>query len=126
MIGAKEYAELFETGQHGRLYLVSGRHARGRTFQIFILPEGEEAIQNSDNAPLNKDAVEVYGVVHGQPGWNESYGWLYEGKWETDFIQLAKERYDELSKKKCIAEIQKLQRESTEYERKKKLLDSYQ
>jgi hypothetical protein len=92
MQGAREFAELFETGQHGRLYLVSGGHARGRTFHIYVLPEGQEAMPNgTNNPPLNNDVVEVYGIVSGNPGWTESYGWIYHGKWELDFALLVRE-----------------------------------
>ena len=38
MQGAREYARMFSSGQRGRLYLVSGTHARGRTFHIWVLP----------------------------------------------------------------------------------------
>lgn len=97
MNGAREYAELFETGQYGRLYIVSGSHARGKTFEIYVLPEGEKAISNGAyNAPLNKDAVEVYGAICGTRGWNESYGWKYEGKWQEDFYTLAKNRKERI------------------------------
>lgn len=97
MIGARRYAELFETGQYERLYIVSGSHARGRTFRIFVLPEGEKAISNGpNNAPLNKDAVEVYGVIGGNPGWTEGYGWLHDGKWQSDFIEMVKRREAEI------------------------------
>ena len=89
MKGAREYAGLFETGQYGKLYIVSSEHARGKTFRIFILPEGEAAVLNGNSNPtLNKDAVEVYGVVSGNPGWTESYGWLHAGKWQEDFNKL--------------------------------------
>lgn len=89
MKGADKYAQVFDTQQIERLYLVSSNHARGLTFRIFVLPKGEEVIPNGNgNAPLNKDAVEVYGVVSGQPGWTEEYGWLYEGPWQQDFFDL--------------------------------------
>ena len=88
MKGAREYAKLFNTGQHKKLYLVSSSHARGKTFRIFILPEGKIAKPNHNNAPLNSDAVEVYGVVLGQPGWTEVYGWIHKGPWQEDFYRL--------------------------------------
>ena len=103
MNGAREYAALFESGQHGRLYFVSSYHARGKTFQIFVLPEGVEAIPNAGiNPPLNKDAVCVYGVLDdgGQRGWTESYGWLEEGKWQNDFEALVIARRDEIEERK--------------------------
>ena len=97
MKGAQRYASLFETGQHEKLYLVSGKHARGSTFQVFILQERETAIPNGpNNPPLNKDAVEVYGVISGQPGWTESYGWLHDGKWQADFAKLVSDREEEI------------------------------
>ena len=89
MKGAREYANLFETGQVGRLYLVSGEHARGKTFHIQVLPEGEQAIPNGcNNLCLNTDAIEVYGIIGGQTGWTETYGWLHKGKWQEDFLTL--------------------------------------
>lgn len=97
MQGAREFAGLFSTGQHGRLYFVSGRHARGRTFRIFVLPVGADAVSNGpNNGPLNKNAVEVYGIVSGQPGWTESYGWLHRGRWQEDFNKILEERKAEI------------------------------
>lgn len=96
MKGADKYCTLFkETQQINRLYLVVAEHARGKTFHIFVLPKDEKAIPNgSMNAPLNKDAVEVYGVVAGNPGWTESYGWLHNGSWQDDFKNLVNKRIE--------------------------------
>ena len=97
MNGARQYAELFKTGQYKRLYIVSGSHARGRTFHIFVLPKDEKAISSGpNNPPLNKNAIEVYGVIGGHPGWTEGYGWLHDGKWQGDFIQMVKQRKNEI------------------------------
>jgi hypothetical protein len=97
MKGAREYSNLFKTGQYGKLYLVCGDHARGKTFRIFVLKEGIEAIPNGYcNAPLNEDTVEVYGVVSGNPGWTESYGWLHEGPWQDDFIKMVNTEKDRI------------------------------
>jgi len=126
MKGARGYAEYFNTGQYGRLYIVSGSHARGKTFRIQVLPEGEVAKGNGENnLCLNKDAVLVYGVIGDQPGWTEYYGWLYKGKWIQDFEK-------ELEKKKRMreeiaADIKNKIKEK-EIERKlreKKLLEDY-
>jgi hypothetical protein len=93
MQGAREYAEVFETGQYGCLYIVSGEHARGKTFHIQILPVGVVAERNGpNNTYLNNDAVEVYGIISGQPGWTEIYGWKHKGPWQADFEQLAQSR----------------------------------
>jgi len=117
MIGAREYAELFKTGEYGRLYIVSSSHARGRTFTIQILPEGEKAILNgSNNQCLNKDAVLVYGVVSGNPGWTETYGWLHQGKWQEDFQKLVDNRKAEIERKeeevKREKKIEEIKRQS--------------
>lgn len=76
MQGAKEYAELLGTGNFEKLSFESGSHARGKTFHVWIL--GNDG----------KRSVEVYGVVGGNPGWTESYGWLHSGKWQDDFEKL--------------------------------------
>ncbi len=78
MKGAKEYAKLFKSGQYGKLHIVSSAHARGSTFHIYIGYKGEMA--------------EVYGIIGGNPGWSESYGWLHKGKWVEDFERLVEVR----------------------------------
>ena len=126
MQGATEYAQLFKTGQYGRLYLSSGTHARGTTFHIYVLPEGEEARWNGDgNGPRNSDAVEVYGIVAGQPGWTESYGWLEKGPWQEDFLALVEARKAELAIQKKESDKNQKEKEFEETMRKKKLLESY-
>jgi hypothetical protein len=89
MKGADEYAALFTTGQYGRLWITSGRHARGATFHIYVLPANVEAKSNGPNNPPSCDNyVEVYGITGGQPGWTETYGWLRDGPWVADFEKL--------------------------------------
>lgn len=126
MNGAREFAELFPTGQYGRLYLVSGSHARGKTFHIYVLPADVTAIPNgSQNRCLNKDAVEVYGITGGQPGWTESYGWLYGGKWQSDFAALVADKKAEIVKleeARAAARQLKIQQEE---QRKLSLLATY-
>jgi len=126
MQGASEYASLFQTGQYGRLYLVSGEHARGKTFRIFVLPEGERAVQNGQHNPLlNRDAVEVYGILGGQPGWTEYYGWIRSGRWQRDFEKLVDDRKTEIVRNAeqfhAAEEARRLANESREAE----LLSSY-
>ena len=108
MKGAREYAPLFKTGRYGNLYIESDSHARGYTFRIFVLPAehvgGERA----------QTAVEVYGITGGNPGWTETYGWLYRGPWEQDFARLlavARARNEEARAKRA---------ESLERERERK------
>lgn len=89
MQGAREYAQLFRTGQYGRLFICSSSHARGREFNMWVLPEGETVPEGS--YPSAK-AVKVYGPVGGQLGWTEWYGWLHKGPWQADFEKLVAER----------------------------------
>lgn len=73
----------FSTQQYGPLYIVRGSHARGATFFIYLLDEDQRldpAIQRRigpNNKPsVLRDDQAVFGVVGGQPGWDEEYGWL--------------------------------------------------
>lgn len=94
MQGAREYAKMFTSQQVGRLYLVSGSHARGLTFHIWVMPT--DAIIKG--MPWScKDAVEVYGVIYGNPGWTEAYGWLYRGPWVEDFAKLVAAKNSEIA-----------------------------
>ena len=122
MQGAFEYANLFKTGQYGRLYLVSGGHARGRTFHIFVLPEGE-MVPNS--ASLNPNAVEVYGITGGHAIWTETYGWLHEGKWQQDFAAMVKQRQAELSIQTENEQKEREEADRKECERRAALLATY-
>lgn len=126
MKGANEYYDLFKTGQYGRLYFCTREHARGKTFNIFILPDGEQAKPNGDNAPLNSNAVEVYGVISGNPGWTEKYGWLHKGKWQDDFEALVEDKKNELEHKKNKARSAKNQRNDEETQHKAMLLSAYE
>lgn len=93
MKGADGFARLFETGQYGRLYIVSGRRAQAATFRVFVLPAGEQAAPNGPyNAPLNRDAVEVDDISGRQPGWIESCGGLHQANWQQDFAALVEAR----------------------------------
>ena len=127
MKGAREYADLFETGQYGKLYITSGYHARGKTFHIQILPEGEKAKSNCSHNPcLNKDAVEVYGILGGHPGWTEYYGWIHQGPWVKDFEDLVAQKKKEISAKHSSDKIAIEKRKTEEENRKQQLLAAYQ
>jgi hypothetical protein len=126
MQGAREYAATFMSGQHGRLCIISGRHARGKTFHIYVLPEGEVAKFNGEgNPPLTNGTVEVYGVVGGQRGWTEQYGWLHEGKWKDDFMLLYNQKKEEAEKFLRAALIRKEQQILKEKQRQLDLLSQY-
>ena len=122
MEGAREYAELFGTCQIGRLFLKSGRHARGRTFHIYILPEGESVFMEGK---WNPNAVEVYGIVKGASGGTESYGWLHRGKWEEDFYALVQQQKAVVAKANAEQKEQERNKKQAEQERIKSLLDAY-
>ncbi len=126
MKGAREFAGLFVTGQYGKLYIVSGEHARGRTFHIQVLPEGEKAVGNGlCNTCLNKDAVEVYGIVAGNPGWTEEYGWLHDGPWQNDFATLCANTQEKQSTEYRMSEEAKEVSRKLEEERVQSLLSNY-
>lgn len=127
MNGARCYAELFtKAEQIGRLYLLPHFHARGKTFHIYVLPEGQKAIENAGiNPPLNKDAVEVYGVTGGQRGWTEVYGWLHKGPWQQDFWTLATQKRELIKIKKEEEEKKKAQKALSDGDRVTTLLSSY-
>lgn len=121
MIGAR-YAALFETGQYGRLYFVSGRHARGKTFHVYLLPSDA---QIEGNPWGRKDVVEVYGVVGGHPGWTEHYGWLHKGAWQQDFYSLVEEREAEIAAQKKEMESLAASELEAESQRVERLLADY-
>lgn len=122
MQGAREYAKMFRSGQHGRLYLVAGEHARGRIFHIFVLPT-DAAIPGSPWS--EKDSIEVYGITGGQPGWTETYGWLHRGKWEQDFAALVDARRDEIAAYMARCDQEKAGADAAERRRRAELLGAY-
>lgn len=122
MRGATEYARMFRSGQHGKLYFVSDSHARGETFHIWVLPSAEPI----NSMPwLCEDAIEVYGILGGQPGWTEYYGWLYRGEWEQDFADIVARRKDEIARHADERLMREAERERIAKERKQELLDRY-
>jgi hypothetical protein len=125
MHGATEYYNLFDrkSQQIGRLFLQLHSHARGKCFQIILLPDGVEI--EGDYAIGTKDSVEVYGVTGGQPGWTEEYGWLHKGQWQDDFYQIVEQKRIE---KKASEKQHTEKMKATEIEKKEKtdkLLSSY-
>jgi hypothetical protein len=125
MNGAHEYAGLFKTGQYGQLYITSSSHARGKTFRVQVLPKGEVAAPNGPNTCLNSDAVEVYGIIGGQPGWTERYGWIHKGRWQDDFEKLVATRRQQIAAKENAEAEAAAKRRAEDAERKAALLASY-
>ncbi len=122
MQGAREYATMFSSGQHGRLYLTSGQHARGKEFHIWVLPSDEKV---AGMPWIVSGAVEVYGITGGQPGWTETYGWLHRGKWEQDFAALVEARRAEIDAGVARRAQEKADAEAAERQRKASLLATY-
>jgi predicted aminopeptidase len=104
------------------LFIYSASHARGYTFHIYALKEG---VTVKGSFPSKEEGVEVYGVVGGNPGWTESYGWLHNGKWQDDFRRLVEDRRDELERVASQSESEKAAKEAAEQERVKSLLSQY-
>lgn len=124
MQGAREYAGLFRTGQYDRLYIQVGEHARGKTFHIWLLPRGY-VVKNETYMPNIPDAVEVYGILGGQPGWTEFYGWLHKGKWCEYFDSLVEQKKADKEEEQRIKAQIRSGNEKEEKERINKLLADY-
>ena len=115
MKGAREFAKYFKTGRYGKLFIEVGTHARGKTFQIWVLPPGS-CIEHSPWT--DKNVVEVYGITGGNPGWTETYGWLHKGKWQEDFTALFLQKKQEY--KAAISQEQAAKEKNAEAEKKRK------
>jgi len=123
MKGADLYCEVFKYfEQIGRLVFVPGCHASGRTFFIFVLPQGEEA---ESNPPRNRNAVEVYGVVGGNPGWTEWYGWKFNGPWQQDVKKIYDAKKAALADSEYRSKKTRDERESDALKRTLYLLSTY-
>lgn len=122
MKGAREFALLFPSGRYGRFYVNSGRHARGYYFHLYIVPDAKP---DDNSYPTDAERVEVYGVVDGQPGWTESYGWLHKGRWESDFQLLIEAEKEAVERRKVYEKRQEKDMEVAEQTRIKNLLDKY-
>lgn len=102
MQGAREYYPFFSDGEKlGDMTIRTGEHARGKIFCIFIL------------------GVEVYGVLGGNPGWTEYYGWKRTGPWVEDFEREYRRRFNDWQREALareemdkLATIDKLNRET--------------
>jgi len=104
MEGAREFSTMFKTGQYDKLFLTSSHHARGKTFHIHVLPE-DVKVESREELYKIKGRVEVYGIIGGQPGWTERYGWIHQGKWCADFGKLVIAREEEIKNSKSRVKI---------------------
>ena len=123
MKGADDYCDVFKSGeQFGRLYVYPSSHARGRTFAIYLLPEGAVV---DDRPWCIKDHVEVYGMVSGQRGWTESYGWIHRGEWVSDFEKILADRIAQIEKSNAERKKTVEQQEVEAEDKLSSLLNSY-
>lgn len=127
MKGARELCKFFPKAvQIERLYILPHYHARGKTLRIYVLPEGEKVIENAGiNPPLNNESVEVFGVIGGQPGWTEEYGWIHTGPWVDDFYKIVKDREASLLLAKDSLEKLLKDKKAADQEKVNRLLGSY-
>lgn len=122
MQGAREYVDVFEMGlsQFGKLAVLLGSHGRGLTLRVFVLKDGS-SIENIHRA----EAVEVYGVVSGQIGWTERYGWKHDGPWKEDFERIVFELREKAKKKEKERELQALAKKKAEAAKVNAILEGY-
>ena len=125
MQGAREFATLFaDNKKRGRLCPIAGSHARGKTFHLYIVPEGFVVPTGMHPAGV-PGAVEVYGITGGQPGWTETYGWLHRGKWEHDFAALVESRRAEIAANNARRAAEDERRKDAERQKIADLLANY-
>lgn len=125
MIGADEYCAVFKkTEQIGRLLILPGSHARGATFHIYVLPK-DFIFDSKKPHERGRYSVEVYGVISGQPGWTEKYGWLREGRWQDDFIECFRQRKSQIESCHAKKSIELGQKKREEELKINSVLDSY-
>ncbi|MES0444913.1 MAG: hypothetical protein ABUJ92_00070 [Desulfobacterales bacterium] len=125
MKGADEYYDLFKgvSQQIGRLYFQVTSHARGRCFEIILLPEG---VVGSGDYVQRRDTVELYGMVSGQRGWTEAYGWRHTGKWVADVEKIMETK--RLERKEAMENFTKgrTERKKAKLEKTNALLSDYE
>ena len=134
MKGATDYIDVFDRSgirKKGRLLIAPGRHARGFTLEVYVLSkeDGELDIPLPSTEQVRKfleNAVKVYGIVSGNPGWDEEYGWLHHGKWEEDFEWFVQElRYEKVMKEQNEL-IQMLVKQKAKQQKEEEFLKTYE
>jgi hypothetical protein len=120
MVDVAKVCKYVKKGQYGRLYILTGHHARGKTLHIYVLPP-DTIIKNH----RLKGAVEVFGIVSGQPGWTEKYGWLKCGKWCEDFEEIFNVAKADYEKKRSERIESREKLKTVKEDSNKKTLESY-
>lgn len=121
-IRVKEIRDYFYYGNH--VAFVFDAHARGRTLDIYLIKNEEEL---KEKGLFKCDRVKVYGMVSGQAGWTEKYGWILKGSWckhITDILNNAvalyeqnRKRADELNRQRKIEERNRAENKAKEFEK---------
>lgn len=143
MTGARKYAipifstyeqlgleKLYDKSVHGCIYYGNhtvfefDQHARGRTLNIYII-KNEDVLR--DNGLYYCDSLKVYGMVSGQCGWDEKYGWIVEGIWckyinnilETSLFlyEQNKEKAEAEERQRKIEKREKIENRAKEFEK---------
>ncbi len=127
MEGANEFCKVFKKAEQiGQLYILPSSHARGPTFRIYVIPNGEDVIENGGiNPPLNTNSIEVYGAISGQLGWTETYGWKHSGKWVADFNKIFNKRKEEIEANEIQAQTTQKSKEYEIENRIESILNDY-
>jgi hypothetical protein len=63
---------------NGNVLYVTSSHARGTQFFICLVDNTEEISQDN--------CFKVYGIISGNPGWTECYGWIHNGNWNEPIL----------------------------------------
>ena len=99
-------------------------HARGKTLDIYIVKNEDDLRKNGLNGC---DSLKVYGMVSGQCGWTEKYGWIVEGSWckfindilekSLFFYEQNKKEAEAKEQQKKIEEREKTENRAKEFEK---------
>jgi hypothetical protein len=77
---------------YGNIIFITSSHARGKCFHIFLIEN-----PNQSNEEIKSNAFEVYGVISGNPGWTEQYGWIHKGSWVKAILGYINQLEDEIN-----------------------------
>ncbi len=99
---------------------VTSSHARGKCFEIYLIDN-----TNITDEELKQNAFEVYGIISGQLGWTEEYGWKYEGKWVNSILNYLLELENEIIQHENILDELKRKQELEENKIINEKLDKY-
>lgn len=126
----KEYLDLLDKGQKGRLYFFEHRIYGGYSRElnplyIFVIPDGEEVRLRLNEFPTSPDYVLVYGELPRIKGKAGGFGWLHDGPWKADVENLLAIKKLEKQEKERLEKEQQDNREKEKSDHIKTLLSTY-